>query len=126
MQGMEARFSLIRMTQASDDQVGGSVLTGTVTNTNLRGHLHVSLPDQRLLQQGLETTKTADAFVWPASISIYERDVLEVTGPVNHPELNNRFRVEGVQRPSNHPHRKQRFVKVRMQRIDRTSTEAKI
>jgi hypothetical protein len=114
------------MSQASDDQIGGAVFTGTVTNECVRGHLRVREPSQILIEQGLETKITADAFVLPATIPLQERDVLEVSGPLNHPNINQRFRIIGVADWMKHPQDRSRFIKLKLIRIERTRTEAKI
>lgn len=125
MHGLNTQFSVTRMSQASDDQIGGAVFTGTVTNQCVRGHLHVREPSQLAIEQGLETPNQADAFVLPATISIQERDLLEVTGPLNHPNINQMFRVVGVADWAKHPQDRQRFTKLRLMRYERSRTEAK-
>lgn len=126
MQGLNTRFRVWTETQASDDLIGGAVYTGTISQNYINGHLSVTLPNQMLLEQGLETTKIADAFVWPGSITLQERDVLEIVGPTHHEYFGKFFRIIGLKRGDHHAHSRRRFWKARLRRIDYTRTEEKI
>jgi len=126
MQGLNTRFRVWRQSQVSDDQIGGAVYTGTVTHEYIRGHFSATLPNQELVEQGLETMKTADAFVWPGTVVIQERDVLEVVGPSHHEYYGKRFRIIGLKKGDMHAHSRGRFWRARMRRIDYTRMETKV
>ena len=126
MQGLNTQFNVWQMSQASDDEVGGAVFTGTITDNCIQGHLRVNTPSQLLIEQGLETKITADAFVLPGTVVLEERYVLEVSGPINHPNLNQRFRIVGVADWSKHPQDQTKFHRLKLIRIERTRTETKI
>ena len=98
--GMNCKARIWRMLQKDDDEVGGSILTGTVQYDNILARIEANPEDQLLLQQGLETVKTFNALVVPGTLNILERDELEITKPVYHPYYAVRFRIVGVQRSS--------------------------
>lgn len=95
-QGLNLRGNIIRMNQATDDEVGGAVLSGTVVGNNFLMAIYSRRPSQMSLEQGLETDAIFDATV-KCGVVIYERDELEVTCPTQSPHYGLRFRVMGVQ-----------------------------
>ena len=94
---MNCRIKLWRMDNIDDDEVGGSVVSGTVAYTDIRARIEANPDEQLLLQQGLETTRTFNALIVPGTLDIRERDELEVTAPSNHIYYADRFRIMGVQ-----------------------------
>jgi hypothetical protein len=127
MQHLVVKFDVIQVNFV-DDAVGGSVETGTVVARTVPGHMDVKLPSQMALESGLETPVIADVLLRPMpgtlDSSLRERDQLEVVGPADHPHINERFRVEGIQQPPMHPKNRNRFIKMRATRIRRTRNEA--
>jgi hypothetical protein len=101
--GLNIRIDIWTMSQDADDAVGGAVFTGTVSHSNVPARLTLRRPSQLLLQQGLETTKTADLLIQGRNVIINERDEIRVIWPLDHPFLNDRFRIEGVQPSSRRP-----------------------
>lgn len=98
-QGLNLLGTLWRMNQAADDPVGGAVITGTPVYSPLPLSIYARRPTQASLEQGLEVEAIFDATVKYCGITIYERDELEVTCPVDHIYYGLRFRVLGVQPP---------------------------
>jgi hypothetical protein len=97
MAGDNVRFSVWRMSTLSgtDDVVGGAVITGSIVYDQVQGRMQAQPSQQLLLQQGLETERTFSARVIPGTLTIYERDELEVVEPFDHPYHGLRFRVIG-------------------------------
>lgn len=95
--GLNIRVNIWTMSQDADDVVGGAMVTGTVAYYDIRARLTMRRPAQVLLQQGLETTKTADLMLQGRNITVNERDEIEVVWPLDHAFYGARFRVEGVQ-----------------------------
>jgi hypothetical protein len=125
MQGLVVIFDIHRIT-FQDDDVGGAVLTGTVIASSVRGHLNVLNPSQMSLEQGLEVPRLADVLIRPraGSLTIFERDQLQIVGPAGHPNLNEFWRVENVQQPPMHPKNRKRFIRMRTSRVDRDRVES--
>jgi len=123
MQNLHMKFTIYRVSFI-DDEVGGAVETGTVLASNIRGYMDIRPPSQLMLEQGLETPRIADIFLRPrpGSLVLYERDQIEVTGPADHPNINERWRIEAVLNSPQHPKDRKRFIKVRTTRVDRTRT----
>lgn len=90
------RGTVWRINQATDDSVGGAIITGTPQAVNVPMGLYSRRPTQSSLEQGLEVPALFDATVKCGTV-IYERDELEVTCPSHSPHYGLRFRVMGVQ-----------------------------
>lgn len=95
--GLNIRIDIWTMTQAADDNVGGAMITGTVSYSDLAARLTMRRPSQIMLEQGLETTKIADLMIQGQNITIRERDEIQIVWPLDHPFIDDRFRIEGVQ-----------------------------
>jgi len=91
--GSNVAFDVWRWNYASDDEVGGSVTTGTYAYYSVPGRFQQQPEEQMFLQQGLETVKTFTCIVVPATMDIRERDEIEVVQPTNHYYFGDRFRV---------------------------------
>lgn len=91
--GLNLRSSIWRMTVDQDDAVGGALITGTIVYQNVPTRLTRMRSEQLLLQQGLETPMLFKGIVIPGTMTIYERDELEVTFPGTHPFYGKRYRV---------------------------------
>lgn len=103
--GLNIRIDIWTMSQDTDDAVGGAMITGTVAHSGIPARLTMRRPSQIMLEQGLETTKVADLLLQGRNISVNERDEIQVVWPLDHPFINARFRIEGVQPGS----RRERF-----------------
>lgn len=102
------------------------MLTGTVIASSVRGHLNVLNPSQMSLEQGLEVSRLADVLLRPraGSLTIFERDQLQIVGPAGHPNLNEYWRVENVQQSPMHPKNRKRFMRLKVSRVDRDRRES--
>ena len=95
--GLNCRIDIWRVGYGDDDAVGGAVTTGTVQYQGILARVQPSPPEQVFLQQGLETDKFFQATIVPGTLTIYERDELEVVQPTDHKYYGDRFRIVGVQ-----------------------------
>lgn len=98
--GLNVKIDVWHMANQADDDVGGAMLTGTVFMQDLEARLSPRRPSQLMLEQGLETERIFDLIVAGHSVTVRERDEIEVVWPLDHPLCANRFRVVGVQYPS--------------------------
>lgn len=110
MAGNNVRFTIHRMSTATDDSVGGAVITGSVVYTNVQGFFQEMPSNQLLLQQGLETLETFKARIIPGTLVIYRRDEVEITAPLDHPRYGERFRVVNSQYSSHNPRDPRNYI----------------
>jgi hypothetical protein len=118
--GANIRCTIIAINYADDDDVGGAVITGTVAHTNVIGRIESNEDEQLLLQQGLETVRTFNALLVPPTITVRERDELEITAPGHHPYYGVRFRIMGVQYPSTDLRNPNSYIRLSMVRSVRS------
>ncbi len=95
--GLNCRIDIFRINYSDDDIVGGAVTTGTVQYSGILARVQPSPPEQVFLQQGLETDRFFRATLIPGTLSVRERDEIEVVQPTDHKYYGLRFRVVGVQ-----------------------------
>lgn len=95
--GLNLRVNVHRMSNDTDDAVGGAVITGSVVYYDQRAAIFARRPSQLSLDQGLETEAVFDLTINLHNITLWERDEIEVTAPAGHPYYGLRFRVTGVQ-----------------------------
>jgi hypothetical protein len=106
--------------QGTDDSIGGAVLTGTTSYPVLQATVQYMKPSLLLLEQGLETKRMARVLVQPGSLLIFERDELEVVGPLGHEDAGSLFRVVSVERTGFSPNDSRgRFLTLTCERFDR-------
>jgi len=108
--GLNARFDVYRMESATDDEVGGAQVTGTLVYSRIPGSLMENSPNQLLLQQGVETVKSFGIVLEKGTANILERDEVELVSPYNHEYLNDRFRLVGIQYQSFHPSDRRKYL----------------
>ena len=94
--GKNRRCNIWRITFDPDDVVGGAQPTGTVAYFDVMIRMQANPEQQILLQQGLETLKTFTALVIPGTLTVHERDEIEITEPHDDIYHGERFRVVGV------------------------------
>ena len=126
MEGLNVRFDIIRLSYFDDD-VGGAVESGTTVASTIPGRIDLIQPSQQSLEVGLEVPIMADIFLRPrpGTLTIFENDQVLLVWPADHPNYNQRFRVEGEVRSSSmHPKNRNQFLRVRGTRVERTRTEA--
>ena len=95
--GLNLQVNIWRMSQDTDDDVGGSMITGSVVYYNERAAIYSRRPSQVALEQGLEVPAIFDMTIRAHNVSLFERDEVEVVRPEGHPYYGQRFRVTGVQ-----------------------------
>ena len=102
--GLNVKIAVWRMSTLADDDVGGATVTGTCAYRDVAARLSPRRPSQAALEQGLEVDRIFDLIVTGHNVSVRERDEVEVTWPLDHPDYSHRFRVQGVQYPSRRTH----------------------
>lgn len=119
--GLRLRVTVHSISQGADDVVGGAVHTGTANISSIPAAVEYLKPSQMLLEQGLETKRFARVLVQPGSLTIFERDELEVVGPPGHEDIGRFFRVESVERTGFSPNdTRARHLILMCERQDRT------
>jgi len=98
--GLFLTGQIIRFSNSSDDEVGGSVPTGTAVYTNVRARIEAVEPTMALLEQGIETPTMVNAILYPATMTIKHNDQLYITGPALSPYYGEKFRIVGIQHSS--------------------------
>jgi len=116
-------FQVHTITQGADDDVGGAVLTGTVSAFCVWGSFVENTPSMLLLEQGIEVKNTATIIIrefsqGPTPRAVYERDEIEVVGPTGHEYMGRRFKVEAVVHMPTHPRDRRRIIKLVVSRHD--------
>jgi hypothetical protein len=95
------KVDIIRMNYGNDDSVGGAVTTGTTVYCDLPSVLTPRRPSQQSLEAGLETDDIYDftcaGKFYRNKVTIFERDEILVTWPLDHDLYNLRLRVTGMQ-----------------------------
>jgi hypothetical protein len=119
MAGDNIRVTVWRMSDSSDDRVGGAVITGSSVYTGVPARIEQEPANQLLAQQGLETLHMFKMRIIPGTITIYERDEIEVTHPFDHHYFGQRFRVNGVMYSSNSPRDPRNYIMLNLTRSDR-------
>ena len=94
MLGLNKRARIWRINYASDDSVGGAVVTGTIAHADIQCRFQEQPADRLLIQQqGLQTRQIYQATVQPGTLDIRERDEFELTQPPDDPHFGKRFRI---------------------------------
>ena len=107
----------------SDDDVGGSIPSGSILREFVMCRIEQMKATQVLLEQGLEIPDMFQAYLQYTGdfLDLQQNDVLEVYHPPISPLYNKRFRIVGY-RHSSHPDAR-RFVEVTMKRHEISRTE---
>lgn len=101
MVGNNLKFTIIRPTNLTDDEIGGANVTGVTIATDVEGRFEEAKATMVLLQQGVSVTSVYRGQCRPVDMS--ENDELIVTFPQYHPFYGKRFEVVSVQTPSTNP-----------------------
>jgi hypothetical protein len=115
--GANVKFNVWRWNYSSDDEVGGSMLTGTYSYYNVPGRFQQQPANQMFTQQGLETVKTFTCIVEPVTLDIDERDEIEVAAPSNHYYFGYRFRVINARPADFVPSDRRNYLMLELARI---------
>lgn len=113
--GTNCRIKVLRLVY-TDDDVGGSVASGTTLHESLEARIEQDLIDSGFYQQGLETIKTFSGMIWGHNLQVREQDEVEVVSPPNHDYYGKRFRVVEAGYDSRHPAIKQKYLLVKLTR----------
>jgi hypothetical protein len=105
MLGLNIEVSFIRNGYSSDDIVGGAVITGSVVYSGIPARLSSRRPSQVSLDSGLEVERTFDLIINTQNLTLFERDEVQVTWPVDSPYYGERFRILGLQHDNRRPQR---------------------
>jgi len=88
----------------ADDDAGGAQVTGTTVYSSIPAAISANRPSQASLEQGLEVSAVYDLTVHSRSITLHERDEIQVVGcSTTHPYYGLRFRITGVQPSKRYP-----------------------
>ena len=117
--GFNIKGKVWRITFPSDDSIGGAQSSGTVAYNSIDLRLHAIEPDQVFLQQGLETLRTFRGTVRDHTLTIYERDEIEIIWPTDHWYYEKRFRVDGVTHSNFHPRDARGYLILNLSRSER-------
>jgi hypothetical protein len=123
MAGNNIQGRLWRYSNIQDDEVGGSVPTGTILKESVFGRIEQLKSTQVLLEQGLEIPEMYQAYLTYTGdpLDLQHNDQLEVYFPPVSPFYNKRFRIVGYRHSSHADLR--RFVEVTMRRHEASRTE---
>ena len=108
---------------SSDDDVGGSIPSGTILKENVFCRIEQLKSTQVLLEQGLEIPEMFQAFLMYTGepLDIRNNDQLEIYDPPISPHYNKKFRIIGYRHSSHNDARQ--FVEVTMKRWAISRTE---
>lgn len=108
----------------NDDDIGGSVPSGTVAYDGVSMRIKSDRAERVLLQQGIEAAPTFSAMVVPATMNILNNDQLEITLPVTSKLYGKKFRIVGVEEVSPHPSVPGNFILLSLIRWDKSINNA--
>lgn len=111
--GLNSRVKVFRLVY-QDDDVGGSIASGTTIHESLEARIEQDLIDSGFYQQGLETRKTFSGMIWGHNLQVREQDEVEVVGPPNHVYFGKKFRVVEARYDSRHPAIKQSYLIIKL------------
>jgi hypothetical protein len=94
--GLNLTVRIWRFSFPADDDVGGSVPSGTILYDAVLARKITRMPDMVFMEQGLETERISQYMLWPATLVVKERDEIQITSPSNHLDYNKKFKVVGV------------------------------
>lgn len=120
--GENCRSTIFRITQGTDDYVGGATVTGSAVYEGVLTHFEQEPEDQIFAAQGLETLRTFKATIVPGTLVIKERDELMITHPIDHPEYGNRFRITSMQHTSHNPRDPRNYLLLQLVRSVKAHT----
>lgn len=117
--GLNLRIDVWRITTPTDDVVGGAITTGTVVYSGVEAFMQESPQSMVFSEQGLETLSIFNMTVSPGTLTIYERDEVEVVEPHDHYYHGKRFRVITSRHSSHNPRDPRNYLILTVTRSDR-------
>lgn len=122
--GLNLRLRVWRMTELTDDSIGGAVITGTVLYESIYGRIQPLKSTEAQVIQGLEWDRILRCEVYPNTLDIRENDEVEVIWPPQHAFLNIRFKVWKEQRDGLHPMDRRNIMELTLVRHQFSRSEA--
>lgn len=123
--GLNLKVIIWRFVETTDDDVGGSVPSGTMVYQNVSGrridhlvHIH-RIPVLEADQQGLEAGRYNLFELQPAIMDIRENDEIQITNPPNNWDYLQYFRVISVMREGYHPNDRRGVILCSTKRVVR-------
>jgi hypothetical protein len=107
------------LADTEDDYVGGALITGTVAYYNVQARLEQEPANLLLNQQGIETVHIYSMTIIPGTLTVYERDEVQIVQPLDHHYYGQRFRVRGVRYSSHNPRDPRNYIMLSLNRSDR-------
>jgi hypothetical protein len=107
--GLDLRANIWRDTQLADDDVGGSIITGTVVG-QIEANLQEKEGEQMLVQQGYETVRQFRFTARKPTFTILEGDDIEIIWPPAHPYENDKFRIVRVKYSNLQPRNRYQYL----------------
>lgn len=121
--GLNIHAKIWRFTTIADDEVGGALLSGTVSHECLHARFNMDRPARILRQQGIEIDQQATAALrYTANLVILEGDEFEIIAPAYHPQFGERWIIKGVEYPNLHPADRRGMVRLSLDRVERART----
>ena len=126
--GMNVLFRVYRLTQSSDDSIGGAVFTGSAVG-DFYGRFNEEKPSKMLLEQGIEVARLGTVLLRyhkaadPNALTIEERDQIEIVRPIQHPFYGKRFHILSIQHMPTHPNQRRNLIRMSVRRADWDRTE---
>ena len=123
--GLNLKVIIWRFVETTDDDVGGSVPSGTMVYQNVSGrridHLvHIRrIPVLEADQQGLEAGRYNLFELQPAIMDVRENDEIQITNPPNNWDYLQYFRVISVMREGYHPNDRRGVILCSTKRVVR-------
>jgi hypothetical protein len=117
--GMNIRVKVWRISTDDDDSVGGAMITGTVVYSGIQAFMQEAPMQMLLAQQGLEVLSVFNMTLVPGTLTIYERDEIEVEQPKDHYYYGQRFRVMSSRYSSHNPRDARNYLMLTVTRSDR-------
>jgi len=121
--GNNLRARIWRWIYISDDEVGGSVPSGTIVYESVEARSQDSPPIISFAMQGVETDKIHQSYVYPGTLDIREYDQFEITSPPNHPYIGLKMRIDTVQKSNFHPADPRGYLLLTMTRMNKHTNE---
>jgi hypothetical protein len=115
--GLDIRIRVWRLTEFSDDEVGGAEISGSILFDDLDARLQALKPSPLLLQQGLEVESLFRLLVLDSSNDYREFDEVEVVWPETHKYCGDRFQIRKIQEDALHPFDRRSFVEMTVSKM---------
>jgi hypothetical protein len=116
--GQNRKCDIWRFTYNADSVVGGANPTGTVIYHNVTLRMQEEPYESLLLQQGIEGELTFTANIVPGTLTIQDRDELQVVFPPNDHYYGDKFRVIGHRYADFNPTDPRSYIMLNLRRVE--------